>query len=151
MIRIFDLDGVLVDTRRANLEAYRRAGIEPPADHHVRPWQEWCSPEDHERKGEHLLECLRDYGRKMPLMGEALRPGVPALVLSNASTRSLLALRQVFVLLGDLPIVWGVSSRRKAAWLAARYEYGEYWDDSLDVVAQVRRIPGWVAHHVTES
>jgi phosphoglycolate phosphatase-like HAD superfamily hydrolase len=47
---VFDLDGVLIDSRDAVREAYKRVGCVMPDDAWGRPWYEWCGIEPHTRK-----------------------------------------------------------------------------------------------------
>lgn len=145
---VFDMDGVLVDTREANRQAYLRCGVVPPDDHHVRPWQTWCSPEQHDAKAEYFPDCLREYGRELPHLDLALSQSrdLPVVVLTNASTRSLEACRAAFPRLCLLPAVWDMRPEMKLAWLQSCRMGGTYYDDSVAMVCRVREVcPGWTA------
>lgn len=59
---IFDLDGVLVDSREAVRRAYRKVGIEMPLGAWGKPWQEWlpqaCGGDPHLAKRVHDMKTL---------------------------------------------------------------------------------------------
>jgi hypothetical protein len=150
MIQVFDMDGVLVDTREANEWAYRQCGVEPPPDHHTRPWQEWCTKEQHDAKAETFPEGLKLHGRELPLLEQALNASI-AVVLTNASTLSLVAVLGAFPRLAQLPIVWNMRPDEKLAWLQARGP-GYYWDDSEAFCLRAQKeLPRWSIIRVRSS
>lgn len=63
---VFDMDGVLIDTRKAVEAAYAKAGMIMPAHAWGKPWQEWCPKEVHSLKQVYYPICLSLYARELP-------------------------------------------------------------------------------------
>lgn len=62
---VYDLDGVLADTKEFVLQCYRSAEVEPPDDFWGKPWQSWLDdPAKHDLKNtflhkhKHLIKPL---------------------------------------------------------------------------------------------
>lgn len=53
---VFDVDGVLVDSRQAVYESYREAGIEMPDDAWGKPWYQWLPHVTKNPSGIHELK-----------------------------------------------------------------------------------------------
>ena len=69
----FDLDGTLLDTKQAVIEAYRAAGVEMPPDAWGKPWQSWLKFRHiHEWKNEHYPAMLRQHVKLLPLWPYAI-------------------------------------------------------------------------------
>lgn len=104
----FDLDGVLIDSREANIAAYAVAGVRMPEWAWGRPARYWLPgivghgwERVHVEKQRHYPACLRLYGRT--LIGAVVarrlaQNGVRTLVVTNASFAGLKA---AFDALGD--------------------------------------------------
>lgn len=139
---VFDLDGTLVRTREANLEAYRSLGVDPPQDFDVRPWQEWCSPEDHERK----LVVYPKYVRMLATLLPAYRllEASGGTILTNSNRKSLDAVVAVFPQLAVYACLFEHTPDMKLN-LLRRAKPGVYFDDSTSMVRRVREETAWQA------
>lgn len=137
---VWDLDGTLVHTRAANLRAYRSVGVEPPEDFHVRPWQEWCSPADHDRKSEVVVEVLLRHAAPTSLM--ALHERLGGSILTSASPAVIHALVQRFPRIRSSLVEGSHTPAEKVQWLSQR-EPGIYVDDSERTLAMVRARTRW--------
>ena len=60
-IRFFDLNGTLVNTRPAIIEAYKRIGVDAGSNWD-RPWREWCTEEAHRKKDKIYEGVLMELG-----------------------------------------------------------------------------------------
>jgi len=83
---VFDMDGVLIDTRKAVEAAYARAGVTMPAEAWGLRWQEWCSREAHDRKNAMYPTMLNLYARELPAFKILQQFG--GSVLTSASTHA---------------------------------------------------------------
>lgn len=139
---VWDLDGTLINTRTANLNAYEHIGVRPPPDFDTRPWQEWCSERDHARKGDIIHKYLARYATPTPLLDWYYQVRGP--ILTNAS-------EQVCRFLIDKYDLFEVNSamtpEMKVEWLADRRP-GLYLDDSKRTIDMVRRSTSWCAVQV---
>lgn len=125
---VFDLDGTLVDNRKAIEMAYRFAGVTTMRWH--RPWREWCTPYQHNVKRQIYPVMLRDYGKRLPLADIAERDlGV---ILTGASPEAVAQLEQAGLInVGRLIMAgMGMTPWEKADWLAL-HGWGTYVDDEL--------------------
>jgi hypothetical protein len=138
----WDLDGTLVLTREANMAAYRRIGVEPPEDFHLRQWREWCEPRKHQEKGTHIAYYLRRLGRPTPLLGVFGQIG--GRILTSASPPVVAALREQFPELRKAQIDSELDRAAKIR-LLLRSSPGLYLDDSIETVEMVRRETPWRA------
>lgn len=141
---VWDLDGTLVETRKANYLAYKSLGINPPEDFHVRPWQEWCSQEAHDEKGRIIGRFILNHARPLQLLSvwEANGRGP---ILTNASPEAIAGIRATFSQLADANIKGGMRSYEKTAWLRVYAPTGVYFDDSEKTVALVKEETRWTA------
>lgn len=93
---VFDLDGTLVDTRRAVFEAYKMAGAIMPDDAWGKPAREWLPQLVGEKRAEavHHLKVvaypamLVQYVKPLPLLGYALHTESP--IITGASANSVM-------------------------------------------------------------
>lgn len=110
MIRfIFDMDGTIVDSRRAVRDAYKRAGMELPDDAWGKTAKEWgCPPDVHKMKTSLYPTLLLRLGRR--LHSADLLETVHGEVLTGASMESVAAVRKF--LKHDFPLA-GVSCSAK--------------------------------------
>lgn len=143
MLLVFDLDETLISTRRASLEAYHSCGVEPPADFHTRPWQEWCSYEDHEAKQDALPRFLPLYVEFLPCYHMIYR-FTGGIILTNAARRSIETLYKVLPETRDWNIISEMKPAMKFDWLSSR-EPGIYFDDNTLLVDRLRRETRWQA------
>lgn len=144
MQAVFDLDGTLVQTRAANLAAYKELGVEPPEDFHIRPWQEWCTKEVHDAKGQIIARYLQVAAHATPLM--PVYDQIGTAILTNASDEVVHTLCGMFETLRRATIVQ-LKPDQKVAWLRKRPP-GFYFDDSIPTVLKVREQTRWVAAFV---
>lgn len=102
MIRfIYDMDGTLVDTRKAIRMAYMRAGIKVPADAWGKTWRDWGCPEDvHKEKARLYPNFVREYGRILPAASLLALTG--GRVLTGASLEAVTAVKEVLKINFDL-------------------------------------------------
>lgn len=144
---VFDLDNTLVYTRLANQVAYRYVGVEPPPDFHVRPWQQWCSPEDHDKKADALPRLLAQHAYLLPSFG--ILQALGGEILTNASQASYDATVAVFPLVGQYRATISMTPADKLEWLLREQDTaqspGIYLDDSTELVEQVRSRTRWQA------
>jgi hypothetical protein len=82
-VHVFDLDGTLIDTRDAVVEAYRRAGALMPRDAWGKPWWEWTDARTHDIKNLHYAYIYEVWVKPLPLLKTALRLNAP--VITGAS------------------------------------------------------------------
>lgn len=137
---VFDLDGVLVETRRANELAYRFVGVVPPGNHHVVPWQTWTTAEVHDAKNA-ALENFMDEIRALPLLGMVSPRTV---ILSNCSDAALVLIRRKWpVGLWPHAIFNNLNANEKANWLRTHSPAGVYFDDSAETCALVAAQTEW--------
>jgi len=137
---VCDLDGTLVDSKLAVIEAYRAAGVEMPFYAWGRPWQEWLDDETvHTRKNRVYADMLRKYGEPLPLYRVAVQRGFP--VITGASAAAVAVVTQTF---GALNVaLTGATLEDKALWLHDHAKTGLYVDDDPLTREYVRRYTGW--------
>lgn len=145
---VFDLDGVLVDTREANLKAYRAAGVQPPPNFHVMDWRRWTTAEAHDAKNA-ALERFAHEVRPLPLLALALRLDAP--VLSNISIRALEVLQRFVSDVRRLNVRHEMDRAAKLRWLKVQPEPGTYFDDCELTCWAAQREAGWQACCVVTS
>lgn len=146
MLLAFDLDGVLIDSREANLKAYRIAGFEPPEDFYSRAWETFCSREIHDMKNMHFRDTA-SFVRRMPLMRLAL--ATDSTVLSFCSAEALTSLTRHLPVLQNLDIRTGLRSEDKIRHLQRMGGIpGVYFDDDAKMCERVSDMTGWQVCHV---
>lgn len=151
MRHVFDLDGTLLDNRRAVREAYREAGVIMPDDAWGRPWQEWLDSEAlHKAKNLAYPVMLGIHGRPLPPLRDlerALAMGDAVEILTSASED---ATQHALAFLGhpDLPRITGASRDEKYNILSRALVAGTYYDDDVAFARRVRTGTGWVVRTV---
>lgn len=146
MLRVFDLDGVLLDTRSANLAAYQAVGVNPPDGWFYLPWQAWCPKLLHEAKvivfprHVHLVKSL-------PLIQEAW-DRQSSMVVTSASIETLGTFHEYFRIFDHLRISGTEITLHDRLSLLRQWGSGVYYDDSADTCREVQRIGGWQTCHV---
>jgi hypothetical protein len=136
---VFDLDGVLVETRRANELAYRYAGVVPPGNHHVVPWQTWTTKEVHDAKNAALSKFIGEI-RALPLMDLITSQTI---VLSNCSDPAMKLLASLYEPLQHCSIHNNLDASGKTRFLWGARPIGVYFDDSAEVCALVKTHTEW--------
>jgi hypothetical protein len=140
---VFDLGGVLVNSREANLASYRAIGVEPPENFDKIAWETWCSPDHHKAKRA-ALQKHRGLIQPLPLLELALQ--AEGLVISACHEDSLEMACLVVPGLRRLRVQCGV--RDKVTLLAGMDNGpGVYYDDSLLVCEEVQRRTKWQVMH----
>ena len=139
---VWDLDGTLVETRYANLMAYKSLGIKPPEDFNVRPWQEWCTKEAHDAKGRIIKNFILNYAKPLQLL-DVWQANGRGVILTNASHEAVDAIRERFGVLATADIWIGMNSQEKVRWLAAQPRHGIYFDDSQKTINLVKEHTKW--------
>lgn len=67
---VFDVDGVIADSRRLVRECYDDAGVDMPDDAWGRPWHEWLDDEHvHARKNQLYIEAVK--AGRLPILDGA--------------------------------------------------------------------------------
>lgn len=145
---VFDLDGTLVDTRKAVEEAYHLAGVHMPPEMWGRPWQQWLNnARVHSLKNKLYHQTLRQYGVKLPLLEVALQLDAP--VLTGASSAAVRTIMQRWASGLNIALV-EATPLMKAVWLN-QHEPGTYVDDSEHTRAVIREKTQWRVMTPTES
>ena len=84
---VFDLDGTLVDTKKAVFEAYRYVGVNMPEDAWGKNWREWLTGPDaeklHKAKNTIYLKTVGLYAQPLELLPFVEKAGYP--VITGAS------------------------------------------------------------------
>lgn len=138
----WDLDGTLLETREANLMAYRSLGVEPPIDFNIRPWREWTDKETHDRKNFVIGPFLRTYCSWLPCVDVWRR--YPGPVVTMCSHPVLAHLK--FVLPADMTILRADDREGKLRILRNLGPSGIYVDDSPRMRKMVNEeLSGWIA------
>lgn len=138
-VLIFDLDGVIVDTKRAVIEAYKIAGVDMPPEMWGHPWREWCDERTHNLKNTAYNYTLNKYAVHGPLFGVVRSLGSDAYVLTGASRDAAVLVRSMFHLNFRL-LSCECSYTSKAATLMSLAFDKEivYFDDDADVVNRLK-------------
>ena len=141
---VFDLDGTLVDTRKANWEAYRHINISPPDNFHQIPWQQWVTVTGHDAKNRVLPKFMKIHAKELPLLGVA-RLMEDKVIVSNISAAALESLIDC-VDLDEFNIFAGLDIRSKADRINfLRAEY--YVDDSLGNCLYIKDNTECIVYH----
>lgn len=145
---VFDLDGTLVDTRRAVLDAYGRAGVNMPEDAWGLPWQDWLiTPEGRPDFARHALknaaypDCVARLARRLDLLEFAVSNRCP--ILTGASRPAVEAIEACF---GVTLNVRGYSMKvgDKVSWLRGEGDvYSVYVDDDENARRTIRVATSW--------
>lgn len=146
MLRVFDLDGVLLDTRSANLAAYQAVGIDPPDGWFHQPWQAWCPANVHRAKVLAFPEYVHLI-KGLPLLHEVWGRH-SAMVVTSASTETLGVMHEYFRIFDHLRICGTAITLHDRLSLLRQWGSGVYYDDSADTCREVQRIGGWQTCHV---
>ncbi len=135
---VFDLDGVIVNTRLAVEAAYHTAGIKMPPDAWGRPWREWCDNDTHRKKNLAYPTVLREHGHPGPLMWLIVKLRGEALVLTGASPDAVNIIRRTFDI--DFKVL-GYEQTREQKYeklsALARNQQVVYFDDDRRVVNNI--------------
>lgn len=135
----FDLDGVLVDTKEANRQAYLAVDVRPPGNFHVIPWQHWVTKPLHDAKNKALPQ-FADLIKPLRLL-ELLEDD--SLILSNCSDEALALIRSRIPQLADRTIYNNMIIAEKANFLNRLGEVGLYLDDSQEGCAFIKAHTRW--------
>lgn len=152
LLYAYDLDGVLIDSRRATLEAYAIAGVVPPPDFYHRSWQSWTTPEVHARKTAALpLVAGKQTITELPLLEFAHKNG--GTILSMCSDEALAITRPMFGLDSIGPILNKLSVERRLEYLKNATLNLEgvdyiYFDDNAEFCELVSKHTRWQACRV---
>ena len=85
-VLVFDLDGVIINSRPAVKAAYSEAGIEMPDEMWGKPWRVWCDEQTHTRKNAVYSDMLQKHSKPGPLLWMVDKLKTEALVLTGASS-----------------------------------------------------------------
>lgn len=135
---VFDLDGVVIDSRCAVEEAYKMAGVTMPDGVWGKPWTEWCDEEVHNRKNSAYPAALEKYGRPGPLFWVVEKLAGNAMILTGASMSALYIVRRVFNI--DFKVIGCEStSQQKVDILKtlSKKQQVVYFDDDPRVIVRV--------------
>lgn len=162
---VFDLDGVLFDTREQVTAAYRNAGVEMPDYAWSKPWREWlpgvCNGDldeafiRHENKNKHYLDDIAANGLT-PLAGYEVfnilrnQPRIATVgVLTGASRVAVDEIFKYYRWDRDAVTLYGagMTQRSKLDTLLNLNRHGIYVDDNPF------EVPGWrvVKHEKIED
>lgn len=137
---VFDLDGTLVDTRLAVVEAYHMAGVKPADIRWGQPWHTWLKdPAAHEHKNYVYPIALKRLAKALPLLEVACRMRAP--VITGASFLAVKAVCERFSVELDVRLM-SARLEDKVAWLNAQGP-GTYVDDDAAVRAAVEGGTPW--------
>lgn len=144
---MFDLDGVLVDTRDAVRMAYREAGVTMPDDAWGKPWREWLDdPQVHANKNRHYADMLRQHATALPLLDYAEEHRIP--IITGASREATRAINIVYGVHLNV-IEWSCSLEKKVSLIKAMRDSdqtGIYVDDNVEACQTITEVvPDWRA------
>lgn len=139
---IFDLDGVLIDTKLAVKEAYKRVGVNMPEDAWGKPYEEWCSHEEHELKKEVYPQFVDFLATELPMLGVAkdldLLPNCNVMILTGASASAVELLQSKFCFQKLRILCWGANTDTKLKCLASLPSGGVYFEDNPSIAKVMR-------------
>jgi beta-phosphoglucomutase-like phosphatase (HAD superfamily) len=155
---VFDLDGCLIDSRAAVIEAYQQAGIIMPQDAWGKPWQDWCPRRIHDKKIELYPTVLKKFG----FVGPALRTLDKLItlkrnaivtkqvqhglwILTSASREATILALNILRITNNVDVLgcsYSVVEKRSA--LLALEEPGLYFDDDAKALTQITDNTPWV-------
>src|SRR5262245_21811883 len=114
----FDLDGVLVDTRRAVVEAYKYVGVDMPDGAWGLPYREWHTvhnaDELHKKKNTYYYKTVGLFAKPMPLLKVAESWKYPVLTGASHTAVEIICLKFAMNLFVPLR---GASLDDKIKWL----------------------------------
>lgn len=147
----FDLDGTLVDTKYALLEAYRAAGVEPPNDFFGKPFSEWYKRADadivHYNKNKAYMSLL-NLVNPLPLMELYKTLNYPP-ILTGASHSATTMILKHFQLCPE--VVHTEMSVSKKIRLMLAYESGIMFEDNQEAAQRMRMETKWTICHTLTS
>jgi hypothetical protein len=143
---VFDLDGVLVDTRQAVYHAYAEAGVVMPRSAWGSPWQSWLidlcdhdpdrASDVHDHKSGVYPAMLKKYAVALPLsyyFNSLQRRGFPVFVITGASLEGASAAMKIGKIDTENLYDYGLTTRQKTKTLAYfsanLFDVGVYYDD----------------------
>lgn len=135
---IFDLDGTLIDTKRAVQEAYRAAGVEMPESAWGLSAKEWLDDqtgEIHKRKNQFYPGMLAQFAKPMPLLGFAIKN--QSTIITGASPEAVALIREIFNI--ENPVFPNLDARAKVSFLLDR-PVGLYVDDDIRTRRLIRTL-----------
>jgi hypothetical protein len=160
---VFDLDGTLVDTEYAVIDAYAAVGITYPAEAWGKPWQAWLPKlvgdeevacQIHDLKNVAYL-ALIDAGKVEELPAATLARTlvkIPEFMVTTLTGASLDATAALCDTLGleRVGMLTGYTLGSKVAWLNG--DHGElpgiYFDDNAEALSVIRVRTKWATVHV---
>jgi phosphoglycolate phosphatase-like HAD superfamily hydrolase len=148
VLYVYDLDGTLIDSKRAVVEAYKAAGINPPDDFWGKPFSAWCDANvAHERKNDLYPEMLKKYGKRLPTADLMAETG--GHILTGASYDATLYALGFLGLMTVVDCIYdSCDDATKLRQLEKLGESGFYFDDDFRFCQRVRELTKWQAIHV---
>lgn len=145
MMYAFDLDGTLIDSRKAVLQAYHDVGVTPPDDFFMKPWRDWLKDEEaHKAKNRRYLELIPMI-RELPLMDLYRRLSSP-LIMTGASRDAVKAIADHFGLASDR-IISEMNIRGKIRIMNQSRAPGIMFEDQPDAAETMRKETKWTICH----
>lgn len=154
---VFDLDETLVATAEANRAAYKSLGVEPPANFHQIPWQDWTTAHLHDQKQERLPLYLKQkvYNKLLPCFRLFWHNTQISTILTNASDKSMETIVDCYPALRYHKdrIFNNMKPDQKFDWLLDNEGPGIYFDDNsslIERIKQLRDVTKWQTVDVSE-
>lgn len=145
----FDLDGTLVDNKKAVKRSYEKAGVTPPEDFWGKPSKEWLrDPSATYRKNRIYTEIAPLLNIPLPTLDIYLA-NYPSPIITGASQDgAVTTLKSCLVPFDPTLLYTGCTAEDKADILNNLSEKGTYYDDRKLVVEFLRENTSWRIVHV---
>lgn len=138
---IFDLDGVLIDNKKAISSAYLKAGALMPTTAWGLPWQEWTTEEIHDKKNLYYRNYLKEHGRILPLA--FLAASVNSGILTMASLEAVNIAKEFLNI--DIPVLGSSVTIEKKIEIINNLKkewFIMYFDDNLSLAKLISDATG---------
>jgi phosphoglycolate phosphatase-like HAD superfamily hydrolase len=147
---VYDFDGVLVDTKTAIKQAWRKVGVNPPKDFWKVPYQEWFTGHSdvYEERNRVFIKSCMHLVRPLPMLEVAQQTG--GVILTNGAQERVVAILEKLSVKNCI-VKCGLDIASKAKELNAFEQTGIYFDDYWENVLIIRKLTKWNAVHIASQ